>query len=230
MKKLVKNGLLLLLIILFVLFYPLLGNQVVLANEEDEAVTEENYTPEERTAAIKAANDAILLIPSTDFIISAEQQEISALIVHARSLVEIAKSEFDAVDSDFAHLGKLLEAEKKFYKLQAIKAARDAVDAIPASTEVNEEYIAAVEYARQLVDIAMEEHGATYFDICWRYDALEEAERRVDEEPREPKPIEPKPEPRPTPPTGGFHLALALGFIISGAGILLAKQHRKEKM
>jgi len=204
------------------------GSQIVFANEEE--ATTMVYTPEEKAAAVKAADDSILRILLIErFMLSADLQDFLADVIRSRILVDAAKEKYGAVDKDFLYLNKLIEAELKAEKFLAIKAARDAIDAISLYAVSSDEYREAVKEARRLVDIAMNEYGATYVDICWRLDALLIAEKKLEEEP-EPEP-EPEPKPptkpddrRPTPPTGGFSVALAVGLIASGAGMLLIKQ------
>jgi hypothetical protein len=230
MKKLVRYGLLLFIVSMIGLSIFLIGTQVVYANVEAE--TEEAYTPAEKAAAIKAANDEILRIPridylASDYVITAEQRAIIDKVAEVRALVDLVKEEYDAEDSDFLNLDRLIDAEKKVGKILAVIAARDAIDAIPEipdGEKLTDEYRAAVEKARQLVDIAMQEHGATYFDICWRYHALEDAEKRIDEEPEpEPEPVKPD-DRRPTPPTGGLPTFVAMGVLLSGAGLLFFRR------
>jgi hypothetical protein len=74
----------------------------------------------------------------------------------------------------------------------------------------------------------MNDFGATPFDICWRYDKLQEAEDALPEE-EEPEPEQPKPRPDdrvPTPPTGGIPGLITLGIILSGAGLMAAKKRK----
>ncbi len=227
MKKLVRYGLLLLVVSLIGLAILLIGAPVVLANEE--AVTNEEYTPAEKAAAIKAANDAIKRIPHPSLIVSYEQSYVDE-VARAFALVEIAKEEYGAEDSDFPDLASLYEAELRVLKMYAIKNAQDAIDLIPPKEQITSEHRGLIEDARRLVNIAMNDFGATPFDICWRYDKLQEAEDALPEE-EEPEPEQPKPEPKPddrvpTPPTGGISGLITLGIILSGAGLMAARKRR----
>lgn len=226
MKEPVRFGLLLLVVMMIGFSVLSAGSQIVFANEE---ATTTVYTPEEKAAAVKAADDSIRRILLIErFMLSADLQDFLADVIRSRILVDAAKEKYGAVDEDFLYLSKLIEAELKAEKFLAIIAARDAIDAISLYAVNSDEYRKAVKEARRLVDIAMNEYGATYVDICWRYDALLIAEKKLEEEPEpepEPEPKPPKPDDRrPTPPTGGFSVALAVGLIASGAGMLLIKQ------
>lgn len=228
MEKPVRYGLLLLVVLMISFSVLPGGSQIVYANDE-QVVTEDGYTPAEKAAAIKAANDAILRIPQLQYIVALDQAAV-AYVIEARILVEIAKEHYDAIDSDFPGLPTLIEAGKRVAKLLAVKAAQDAIDAIPLDSELTDEYREAVLEARRLLDIAMQEHGATYFDICWRYDALRDAEDRLDEEEPEPEPVPAKPDDRlPTPSTGGFSIALGMGLFISGIGMLFVRQRQNGR-
>jgi len=231
MKEPVRFGLLLLVVLMIGFSVLFVGSQIVFANEEE--ATTMVYTPEEKAAAVKAADDSILRILLIErFMLSADLQDFLADVIRSRILVDAAKEKYGAVDKDFLYLNKLIEAELKAEKFLAIKAARDAIDAISLYAVSSDEYREAVKEARRLVDIAMNEFGATYVDICWRYDALLIAEKELEEDPEpepEPEPKPPKPDDRrPTPPTGGFSVALAVGLITSGAGMLLIKQRIKR--
>ena len=227
MKEPVKFGLLLLVVLMISFSVLSVGSQVVCANEEE--ATTKVYTPEEKAAAVKAADDSILRILLIErFMLSADLQDFLADVIRSRILVDAAKEKYGAVDEDFLYLNKLIEAELRAEKFLAIIAARDAIDVISLYAVSSDEYREAVKEARRLVDIAMNEYGATYVDICWRYDALLIAEKKLEDEPEpepEPEPKPPKPDDRrPTPPTGGFSVALAVGLIASGTGMLLIKQ------
>ncbi len=227
MKRLVRYGLLLLVVSLIGLSILLIGAPVSFANEE-AVLTNETYTPAEQAAAIKAANDAIKKIPHPSMIVSYEQYYID-LVANAFALVEIARDEFDAQDSDFEDLNHLYLAEQRVLRMFAVKDAQDAIDLIPPKDQITEDHREIIKEARRLVDIAMNDFGATAFEICWRYDRLKEAEGALPEE-EEPEP-EPKPEPkpddrRPTPPTGGLSGVITLGVLLSGAGLLVARRRR----
>lgn len=240
MKKLVRYGLLLLVVSLISLLVFLVCTPSVFANEEEAeegeeseveaVVTSEEITPAEKAAAIKAANDAISKIPAPNLIVSYEQSYINQ-IANAFALVERAKNKYGAEDSDFPELARLYEAEVRVMKMYAIQNARDAIDLIPPKDQITEEHREVIEEARRLVNVAMNEYGATPFEICWRYDKLKEAEDALpDEEPAEPKPEKPKPKPddrRPTPPTGGLTGLVGLGTFLSVAGLAVLKKQRR---
>ncbi|MBW6464840.1 MAG: hypothetical protein SCJ94_06230 [Bacillota bacterium] len=226
MKKLVKNRLLLIVVLLIGLTVFLIGAPASFANEE--AVTSEAYTPADKAAAIKAANDAISRIPHPRLIVAYEQAYIEE-VARAFSLVAVAKEQYDAVDSDFEDLAHLYLAEQRVLKMLAIKDAQDAIDLIPPKDQITAEHRALIEEARRLVNIAMTEYGATAFEICWRYDKLKEAEAALPEE-EEPEP-EPEPKPKPddrvpTPPTGGLSGLITIGAVLVGAGFLTVKKRR----
>ncbi len=238
MKKLVRYGLLLLVVSLIGLSLLAIGAQTVHANEEQEAaLQEEQVTAEAKAAAIKAANEAIRRLPDPKNIIAYERSFIQEVAV-ALSLIETAREEHGAVDSDFINLAKLYEAERTVFKFLAIKAAQDAIDLIPPKSQITEADRAAIEEARRLTDIAIYEHGATAFDICWRYDVLGRAEdeigepEEIEEEPA-PAPVpEPKPKPderQPTPPTGGIAVSVVAGLSIIGAGLVFMSRRRKGR-
>ncbi|MDW7739727.1 MAG: hypothetical protein SCJ97_06685 [Bacillota bacterium] len=234
MKRLVRNGQLLIVILLVGLALIMFTSGSALANDEEEVNTEEEvlieqaYTAEEKMAAINAANAAILKIPPVQYIVGLDQPAIG-MVAEARALVEIAKEQYGAVDSDFSGLAKLMEAEHKVSKLLAIKAAQNAIAALPPLSEITEEHRAAVAEARALVDIAMVEYGATRFDICWFLDALQDAEDKLGEEP-EPTPTptpKPKPDDRvPTPPTGGLYGAFAIGVMLAVSGFMFTRRRK----
>jgi hypothetical protein len=232
MKKLVRYGLLLLVVSLIGLSLLAIGAQTVYANEEQEAALEELIAAEAKAAAIKAANEAIRRLPDPQNIIAYERSFIQEVAV-ALSLVETAKEEHGAVDSDFINLAKLYEAERTVLKFLAIKAAQDAIDLIPPKSLITEADRATIEEARRLTDIAIYEHGATAFDICWRYDVLGRAEDEIgepeeEEEEPEPAPVPVKPDERqPTPPTGGIAVSVVAGLSILGAGLVFMSRRRK---
>ncbi len=228
MDKQVRYGLLLFVILMLGVTLAVFIATPAYATEE-EAEMEQAYTAAEKAAAIRVANDAIFLIPRVDYIVALDQKAVHQ-VATARSLVEKAKEEYGAVDDDFPDLAKLLDAEQVVLKLLAVKAAQDAIDAIPPLEEVTEEDRPLIEEARRLVNIAMQEYGATRFDICWRLDALADAEEKIGEEEPEPEPT-PPPEPpddhQPTPPTGGAAGTFTLAaLLICGVGLFLFRQSR----
>lgn len=225
MKEPVRYGLLLLVVLMIGFSVLSVGAQIVCANEEE--ATTMVYTPEEKAAAVKAADDSILRILLIErFMLSADLQDFLADVIRSRILVDAAKEKYGVVDEDFLYLNKLIEAELKAEKFLAIIAARNAIDAISLYAEYTDEYREAVQEARRLVDIAMNVYGATYVDICWRYDVLLIAEKKIEEEPEpEPPKPEPKPKPKPipTPPTGGALLSVSAGLVLCTAGIVFIR-------
>ncbi len=236
MEKQVKYGLLLLTCLLIGLIFLTFGAQAVFATEEAEPepeLTSEEIYSYEKAAAIKAANDAISNIVDPDLIIAYEEKFVNDVAL-ARSLVEKAREEYDAVDSDFENLELLNRAEQKVLMFLAIQDFKDAVDKIPPLDEITEEHREIIEEARRLAVIAIEEFGATPFSLCWRYYYLEDAEDRLDDVDEEPEP-EPEPEPEepddrePTPPTGGLAGTITIGALLSGAGFLFIRKLRSIK-
>lgn len=239
MKKPVKYGLLLLALSLIGLSFLTVGAQTVFATEEEaepELTSQELYS-QEKKAAIKAANEAISNIVDPDFIIAYEEKFVQD-VARALSLVETARAEYGAVDSDFKNLKLLDRAEKKVLMFLAIQDFKDAVDKIPPLDEITEADRPLIEEARRLAIVAIEVYGATPFSLCWRYYYLEDAEDELDEidEPEpEPEP-EPKPEPEPeepddrepTPPTGGLTGTFAIGALLAGAGFLFFKKKKNR--
>ena len=236
MEKLVRYGLLLLVVSLIGLSLLAIGAQTVYANEEQEAAIKEQIAADAKAAAIKAANEAIRRLPNPQNIVAYEKSFIQEVAV-ALSLVETAREKHGAVDSDFNNLAKLHEAERTVLKFLAIKAAQDAIDLIPPKSLITEADRAVIEEARRLTNIAIYEHGATAFDICWRYDVLGRAEDQVgepeeeeEEEAPAPAPVPPKPDDRrPTPPTGGIAVSAAAGLSILSAGLVLMSRRKKGR-
>jgi hypothetical protein len=232
MKKLVRYGLLFFVVALIGLTILTLSPRISFANV-DEAELLLAYTPAEKAAAIAAANDAIRRLPDPDTIVAYEQAYIDEA-ARAFVLVQKAKEEFGAVDADFPELAKLYAAEHRVYKMLAIREAQQAIDLIPPATHITEEHWPLIREASRLTKIAMEVYGATAFDICWRYDKLKEAEKKVEDEP-EPVPEPPKPEPKPkpkptpTPPTGGAMLSVAAGLGLCAVGAMIAKRRHQKR-
>ncbi len=222
MKKLPRYGLLLFILLLLGLALPALGAQPVYANEDAEAV-ENPSNPADKEEAIKAANEAIDRVPRARFIVSLEQVTLN-YIHQARGLVETAK-EYGATDNDFPHLNKLVEAEEALAKLEAVEAAKEAIRAIPPLGEITADDRELIEEARRLVNIAVDDYGATRFDICWLYDYLIDAEDVLPdvEEP------EPEPKPEPLPPTGTLTASLVAGTLLTGTGIIFALKRRGRR-
>ena len=235
MKKLVRCGLLLLALSLIGLTFLTIGTQTVFATEEEaepELESQEEY-PQDKADAIEAANDAIGDIVDPDFIIAYEEQFVQDT-ARALSLVEKAREEYGAVDSDFEDLNLLHRAEQKVLMFLAIQEFKDTVDKIPPLDEITEEDRGIIEEARRLAVVAMEDYGATPFSLCWRYYYLEDAEDRLDDVEEEPEP-EPEPEPeepddrQPTPPTGGLTGTVVIGALLSGAGFLFIRRRKARK-
>ncbi len=240
MKKLVRYGLLLLALSLIGLTFFTIGTQTVFATEEEaepELTSQELYS-QEKADAIESANDAISRIVDPDFIIAYEEQFVQD-VARALSLVETARQEYGAVDSDFKNLQLLNRAEHKVLMFLAIQEFKDAVDLIPPLDEITEDDRPIIEEARRLAVVAMEKYGATPFSLCWRYYYLEDAEDElddIDEEP-EPEPVpEPVPEPEepvddrdPTPPTGGLTGTVAIGALLAGTGFLFIRKKKNRR-
>jgi hypothetical protein len=232
MNKLVRYGLLLLVVTLICFSILTLTPRISYANV-DEAQLSLTYTPAEKAAAIAAANDAIRRLPDPELIISYEQSYINDA-AKAFVLVQKAKEEFDAVDADFPELAKLYAVEQRVYKMLAIREAQQAIDLIPPASEITEEDWPLIIEARRLTQIAMEVYGATEFDICWRYDKLKEAEKKIEPRP-EPEPEPPKPEPKPapkpapTPPTGGALASVSAGLALCFTGALFIRRRKLSR-
>ena len=235
MEKLVRYGLLFFVVSLICLTIVTLSPQVSYANV-DEAEAELGYTPAEKAVAIAAANDAIRRLPNPEYIVSYEQSYINEA-ARAFVLVHKAKEEFGAVDADFPELAKLYAVEHRVYKMLAIRDAQQAIDLIPPASHITEEHWPLIIEASRLTQIAMDVYGATAFDICWRYDKLKEAEKKVDDEPEpepvppqpEPEPPKPEPKPTPTPPTGGVLLSVSAGLALCATGAVILKRRKQRR-
>lgn len=152
--------------------------------------------------AIDAANQAIADLPDPDDITLADKDDVDA----ARDLVNEAK-ELGATDDDFDDLQKLEDAEAKIELLEAIKAADDAIEALPSVEELTLDDEPAVVAARALVDAA-KELGAEDEDFA-NLTKLSALENRIKELKGD----------YPTPPTGGISYLLPLGLMIVLAGL-----------
>lgn len=151
--------------------------------------------------AIDAANEAIADLPDADDITLDEKPDVE----EARALVDAAKI-LGATDDDFDDLEKLEDAEAMIAKLEAIKAADEAILALtPLDEGFSLDDKPAVVAARALVDQAKSEHGAVDADFA-NLATLQAAENRIRELEGE----------MPTPPTGG------LGYMVLGGLSLLA--------
>lgn len=154
--------------------------------------------------AIDAADDAIAALPDPEDITLADKDDVE----EARELVEKAKDEHGAVDADFDDLDKLVDAEEMIAKLEAIKAADDAIAALPTVDNLTLDDKAAVVAARALVNTAKSDHGAVDDDFA-NLDKLKALENRIAE-------LEGL---KPTPPTGGMNYWLLLGLAVIFVGL-----------
>ncbi len=162
------------------------------------------YDPvDELQEAIDAANKAIADLPDPDDITLADKPDVE----DARDLVDEAK-DLGATDADFDDLKKLEDAEKMIAKLEAVKAADDAILALPSVDVLTLDDKPDVVAARSLVDKAKTEHGAVDADFTY-LDRLRAAENRIKE-------LEGL---VPTPPTGDMNYLLPLGLLIVLAGL-----------
>lgn len=150
--------------------------------------------------AIDAANEAIANLPDPDEITLDDKADVE----EARDLVDAAKA-LGATDDDFEDLDKLESAEAMIAKLEAIKAADDAILELPTIEDLTLDDKPAVVAARALVDEAKDQHGAVDDDFTYLA-TLQAAENRIKELEGE----------IPTPPTGG------LGYMVLGGLILVA--------
>lgn len=156
-----------------------------------------------KQAAIDAADAAIEALP--DPITLADKAAVEA----ARALVKAAKDDHGAVDADFDDLKKLTDAEAMILKLEAVKAADDAILALPSVDSLKLDDKAAVVAARALVTKAKTDHGAVDADFTYLA-RLVAAENRIKE-------LEGL---QPTPPTGGTPYAMFAGMVILFSGIV----------
>jgi len=246
MKKLTRCGFILFIVLLVGLTFFAFNTQTAHAIESEEMQSEEVESEEaelkqtsvdpDKKAAIDAANQAIRRVPKAENL-RVLDPTIKNNIARARDLVDTAMEDYDAEEADFPELEKLEAAEWQFERLEAIYAARDAIDAIPPPAQITEEHRELIEEARRLTDIAIEDYGATDFELCYRYKILEEAEKRLPEREPEPEPEpepvpepepepDPKPEPapRPTPPTGGTSAAIISGLLLTGTGLMFLRK------
>jgi len=190
---------------------------VVIAPEEMEvaathgagSIAVDDLTPLEK--AIIAANEAIDALPDPDDITLDDKDDVAAV----RALVEAAK-DLGAEDDDFEDLEKLEAAEAMIAKLEAIKAADDAILALPSLEDLTLDDKPAVVAARALVNKAKDDHGAVDADFTYLA-TLQAAENRILE-------LEGQ---IPTPPTGGIGLLILVGLALLALGIFAyAKRNR----
>lgn len=241
MSKAPRYGLLPFVLLIICLFILGAGAGSVLATEDEAEAVEQSYTEAQKSAAIRAANEAILQIPQPRYIIHTRQLAVQR-VYRARALVDESINVYGAVEADFPGLKQLVEAEEKVLMIAAIEEFHQAIDKLPPLDQITEADRAAVEEARRLADLALQ-YGATRFDLCWWYDALRDAEDKinnndndendendeeVDENDNDEDKIDKPEEPlRPMPPTGGVAGAIAAGLIFSGAGIYLIRKRKK---
>ncbi len=159
---------------------------------------------DELEAAIAAADAAIADLPDPEDITLADKEDVEA----ARALVDEAKA-LGAEDDDFEDLDKLLAAEARIAKLEAIKTADDAILALPSVDVLTLDDRPDVVAARALVNKAKDDHGAVDEDFLY-LSRLEAAEGRI----RELEGLEP------TPPTGAINYMLPVGLMVIFAGLL----------
>ncbi len=237
MKKLARYGFLL-LVLLVGLTVLVFNNQAVYATDESEL--ELTSTDLAKEVAVEAADRAISRVPRY---IRYLDPVIEESIYEARRLANEAMINYGAVRSDFHDLDRLEAAEKMQEKRYAIDAARAAIDKIPPLHQITEQHRAIIEEARRLTDIAIAQYGATWLDICWRYQALVDAEERVEDPYPDPEPdpvVDPDPEPdpvvdpdidpdlEPLPPTGAITTTILSGLALTGAGLwFLGKRKRR---
>jgi hypothetical protein len=163
-----------------------------------------------KQAAIDAADAAIAALPSP--ITLADKAAVEA----ARALVKTAKDDHGAVDSDFENFKKLTDAEAMILKLEAVKAADDAILALPSVDSLKLDDKPAVVAARALVTKAKTDNGAVDADFTYLA-RLTAAENRIKE-------LEGL---QPTPPTGGMPYGLFAGMAILLSGIVALIRRRR---
>lgn len=186
------------------------SNMVMAADDsEAETPTDGKVTViDEATAkanAINAADDAIAALPKCDEVTLDDKADVEA----ARALVNKAIDDFEAEAADFADLDKLSCAEGMIAKLEAIKAADDAILALPSVDALKLDDKADVEAARALVNKAKSDHKAQDSDFIY-LTRLVAAENRIKE-------LEGQ---KPTPPTGGMTYIFLAGGLILIIGLL----------
>ncbi len=160
---------------------------------------------EAKQAAINAADDAIADLPDPDDINLEDKADVEA----ARALVNTAKSDHGADDDDFEDVSKLIEAEEMVAKLEAIKAADDAIAELPSVDILPLDEKPAVVAARALVNKAKDDHGAVDDDFN-NLSTLRAAENRIKE-------LEGR---MPTPPTGTAGYVASAGLLLIALGFM----------
>lgn len=158
-----------------------------------------------RQNAIDAADEAIADLPDPEDITMADKADVEA----ARALVKYAMDEFDVKAADFEDYDKLVDAEKMIAKLEAVKAADDAILALPSVDSLDLDDKPDVVAARALVTKAKDDHGAVDADFTY-LSRLIAAENKIKE-------LEGL---KPTPPTGGMPFVMAAGGFILLLGLV----------
>ena len=217
MYKLAKSKRLFVFVLLISLTLLAFNVQTIYATETDETAIDQPSTNPLKESAIEAADRAIRWLPRPDNI-RFLPPNIENDIAEAQALVDTAKRVHGATDDDFADLEKLEAVKERVEIRKAIFAARDAIDLIPPPGTITEEDRDVIEEARRLVNIAIEDYGATDFDLCWRLRKLEISEERVDEKPV-PAPEDPDDPEDPLPPTGAMVTSIVSGLLLLGTGL-----------
>ena len=158
-----------------------------------------------KQAAIDAANKAIADLKDPENIRLGDKDDVE----EARALVNEAKDDHGAVDEDFDDLDKLENAEKMIRKWEAIKAADDAILALPTVEDLTLSDRPDVVAARALVNSAKADHGAVDTDFTYLA-LLTAAENRIKE-------LEGL---VPTPPTGAMTYLLPIGMLAILVGLI----------
>jgi len=169
------------------------------------------------TAKENAIREAINLIDALPDPIDCNNSAHRTMVLNARMAVDEAKSRHGAVDSDFSNLSKLIEAEKVIAKCDAIRAADDAIYALPELDKLTLNDKSKVEEARRLVNVAKTQYGAVDSDFVYLTRLLA-AENRIRELEGQ-KPI--------TPPTGGAYFYLMGGVLFLVIGTLILKRRQQ---
>ncbi len=205
MKKLFRLGMLLIAALL-------VGLMCFSVNAQEVNAT--TYA-QDKAGAIQAANVAINRIS----IPVAYEQAFLEDVANARALVTHAKTK-GAVDADITGLTKLINAENEVKKFAAIQTARDAIDRIPPTAEITSADRGKITEARRLVDLAMQQYGASAFDICWRYDVLAAAEKAAN--------LSGALSGTALPATGAIDAAALAGTLLTGTGVLIGIKSRRK--
>lgn len=159
-----------------------------------------------KQAAIDDADEAIADLPDCEDITLADKADVEA----ARELVDYAMDEYDVVVADFDDYAKLECAEEMIEQLEAIKAACDAVNALPSVSNLTLDHKADVVAARALVNKAKADYDLTDADFTC-LTTLVAAENRIKE-------LEGL---KPTPPTGGgMPFVMIAGGAIALTGVV----------